>query len=60
MMLFTLGLGWMIYWWTSGTFGHRAGLFALFLFAFSPTFLAHGRGGGVPVPVRRVARPGRV
>jgi Dolichyl-phosphate-mannose-protein mannosyltransferase len=43
MMLFTLGLGWMIYWWTSRTFGPGAGLLALFLFAFSPTFLAHGR-----------------
>ena len=43
MMLFTLALGWMIYWWTSRTFGTGAGLLALFLFVFSPTFLAHGR-----------------
>ena len=43
MMLFTLGLGWMIYWWTLRTFGSVAALLALFLFTFSPTFLAHGR-----------------
>jgi hypothetical protein len=43
MMLFTLGLGWAIYWWTSRAFGNGAALIALFLYVFSPTFLAHGR-----------------
>jgi hypothetical protein len=43
MMLFTLGLGWVIYWWTTRPFGSGAALLALFLYAFSPTFLAHGR-----------------
>jgi dolichyl-phosphate-mannose-protein mannosyltransferase len=43
MILFTLGLGWVIYWWTTRRFGSGAALLALFFFTFSPTFLAHGR-----------------
>lgn len=43
MILFTLGLGGAIYWWTGRRFGGGAGLIALALYTFSPTFLAHGR-----------------
>jgi hypothetical protein len=43
MMLFTLGLGWGIYWWTAHTFCTTSALLALFFYALSPTFLAHGR-----------------
>jgi hypothetical protein len=43
MILFTVGLGWMIFWWTARTYGSGAALLALFLYTFSPTFLAHGR-----------------
>ena len=43
MILFTVGLGWMIFWWTARTYGNGAGLLALFLYTCSPTLLAHGR-----------------
>ncbi|MBI2820497.1 MAG: glycosyltransferase family 39 protein, partial [Acidobacteria bacterium] len=43
MILFTLAFGWIIFWWTRQEFGGAAALLALFLYAFSPTFLAHGR-----------------
>ncbi|MFH0792351.1 MAG: glycosyltransferase family 39 protein [bacterium] len=43
-MLFVLMiLGIYLFKWTSEIFGKRAGLLALFLYTFSPTFLAHGR-----------------
>lgn len=41
-MLLTLLLGFMLFSWTRSLYGSIAGLFALILFAFSPTFLAHG------------------
>ena len=43
MIVFTIALGWVIFGWTKKQFGSAAALLALFLFTFSPTFLAHGR-----------------
>jgi len=43
MILITIVLGFYIFKWTRELFGNNAGLLALFLFSFSPTFLAHGR-----------------
>jgi 4-amino-4-deoxy-L-arabinose transferase-like glycosyltransferase len=43
MVLVLLLLGFYIFWWTRELFGNRASLLALFLFSFSPAFLAHGR-----------------
>jgi hypothetical protein len=41
-VLLTLALGGLIAWWTRRHFGAVAGLAALLLFAFDPTFIAHG------------------
>jgi hypothetical protein len=43
MILFTLALGWLMFWWVRKQFGGAVALLALFLYALSPTFLAHGR-----------------
>ena len=43
MLLILLILGLYIFRWTKELFGPKTGLFALFLFSFSPTFIAHGR-----------------
>ncbi|MCX6760649.1 MAG: glycosyltransferase family 39 protein [Candidatus Nealsonbacteria bacterium] len=43
MILIMIVLGFYIFKWTRELFGNNAGLLALFLFSFSPTFLAHGR-----------------
>lgn len=43
MILLLIALGWFIFCWTKELFGRRAALLALFLFTFSPTFIAHGR-----------------
>lgn len=43
MIVLTVLLGAFIFWWTRKNFGNAAGLLTLFLYAFSPTFLAHGR-----------------
>ncbi|MFH0852472.1 MAG: glycosyltransferase family 39 protein [bacterium] len=43
MLFILLVLGIYIFRWTKEIFGKQAALLALFLFAFSPTFLAHGR-----------------
>ena len=43
MLLLLILLGFYIFKWTKELFGQRAALLALFLFSFSPTFLAHGR-----------------
>ncbi len=40
--VFTLGLGLLLYLWTTELFGPWAGLVALTLYAFDPNFLAHG------------------
>ena len=43
MILILILLGFYIFKWTKELYGNRAALIALFLFSFSPTFLAHGR-----------------
>jgi hypothetical protein len=43
MLLLLILLGFFIYRWTKELYGKIPALFATFLFAFSPTFLAHGR-----------------
>ncbi|MFH1183272.1 MAG: glycosyltransferase family 39 protein, partial [Candidatus Moraniibacteriota bacterium] len=43
MMLMMILLGWLIFKWARELWGDKASLTALFLYAFSPTFLAHGR-----------------
>ena len=43
MILVMILLGWFIFKVAKELFGNRAALLSLFFFAFSPTFLAHGR-----------------
>jgi len=43
MILILVLLGFYIFKWAKELFGNRVALLALFLFSFSPTFLAHGR-----------------
>lgn len=43
LILLTILFGWIFYRWTRMRFGGRTALFALMLFTFSPTLLAHGR-----------------
>lgn len=43
MVLILIMLGFYIFRWTKELLGNKAALLALFLFSFSPTFLAHGR-----------------
>jgi hypothetical protein len=43
MILILVLLGFYIFKWSKELFGNRTALLALFLFSFSPTFLAHGR-----------------
>ena len=43
MVLLLLLLGFYVFCWARELGGNKAGLLALFLFSFSPTFLAHGR-----------------
>lgn len=43
MILILIVLGIYIFRWAKELFGNRAALISLFLFSFSPTFLAHGR-----------------
>jgi len=43
MMVLLIFLGWFIFFWVKKLGGNKAGLMALTLFSFSPTFLAHGR-----------------
>jgi len=43
MILTLILLGFYIFKWARELFGNKAALLALFLFSFSPTFLAHGR-----------------
>jgi hypothetical protein len=42
MVVLSLGLGLLIFFWARSLYGNAAGLFALFLFAFSPNLIAHG------------------
>lgn len=43
MLVFFILSGWLIYAWAKKTFSPRAVLLAVFLFAFSPTVIAHSR-----------------
>lgn len=43
MILILILLGFYIFKWAKELFGQKAALLALFLFSFSPTFIAHGR-----------------
>jgi len=43
MIFILLLLGFYVFRWTRELFGNNASLLSLFLFSFSPTFLAHGR-----------------
>lgn len=43
MLILLVVLGLYIFRWARERYGDKVGLFALFLFSFSPTFLAHGR-----------------
>lgn len=43
MILLLLVAGFYIFKWARELFGNKAGLLALFIFSFCPTFLAHGR-----------------
>jgi len=43
MILIMILLGFYVFRWTREIYGDMAGLLALFLYSFSPTFLAHGR-----------------
>lgn len=49
-MLFALGLGLVVYAWTAEWLSDRAGLLALLLYAFQPSFLAHGKQVTSDVP----------
>ena len=40
--IFSAATGLLVFFWAKSLFGWRAGFFSLGLFAFSPTFLAHG------------------
>jgi hypothetical protein len=43
IMLLAILFGWLFFKWASSLYGDKVGLLALFLFAFSPTFLAHSK-----------------
>lgn len=53
MILILILLGFYIFKWARELYGNKAALLTLFLFSFSPTFLAHGR----PVILRFFSRP---
>lgn len=43
IIVFTVALGCFVFWWTREHFGDAVALLSTFFYAFSPTFLAHGR-----------------
>ncbi|MDP3710249.1 MAG: phospholipid carrier-dependent glycosyltransferase [bacterium] len=43
LILLTIFLGGLLFWWTRNKFGENTALLTLILYAFSPTVLAHGR-----------------
>ena len=43
MICFLIILGWLLFWWTKKIANNTVAVGVLTLFAFSPTFLAHGR-----------------
>lgn len=50
LILFFILSGWLIFLWSKRTFNSRTGLVAVFLFAFSPTVIAHSRFVTTDVP----------
>ncbi len=50
MVLLTLALGWLVFVYARQLFGARAALFAVALYSFEPTVLAHGRVIQTDVP----------
>jgi len=50
LILFFILSGWLVYLWTKKTYNPRAALLAVFLFAFSPTIIAHSRFVTTDVP----------
>ncbi|MDP4001502.1 MAG: glycosyltransferase family 39 protein [bacterium] len=50
LILFFILSGWLIYAWGKRTYNHRTALLAVFLFAFSPTIIAHSRFVTTDVP----------
>ena len=42
-MLFTLALGFLVWYWCRRLYGNNAALGALFLYVFNPNFIAHGK-----------------
>ncbi len=43
LILLTVAFGGVLFWWTRKEFGSFVALLTIFLYTFSPTFLAHGR-----------------
>ncbi len=43
IILLAMVFGWLLWAWTEKRFGHRVAFMTLFLYAFSPTFIAHSR-----------------
>jgi len=43
VVIVLIPLGWFLFYWTKKEIGNKVALLTLFLFSFSPTFLAHGR-----------------
>jgi len=43
IMLLAIVFGWLLWTWVYRHFGHRVAALVLFLYAFSPTFIAHSR-----------------
>lgn len=51
MVILSLCLGLLIFFWARKLYGNAAGLFALFLFAFSPNLIAHGSLANTDLPI---------
>ena len=51
MVLLSLGLGLLIFFWARKLYGNGAGLLSLFLFAFSPNLIAHARLTNTDIPI---------
>ena len=51
MVILSLGLGLLIFFWARKLYGNAAGLFALALFAFCPNIIAHGMLTNTDVPI---------
>jgi len=51
MVILSLCLGLLMFFWARKLYGNAAGLFALFLFAFSPNLIAHGSLANTDLPI---------